>query len=115
LTHKFDEIDHAGLDFLANQEFVEYEGMVFRKSVFNKEAIDTSLAVGQSKSSIQLSLNHESLVTYGGSVPQQRAFAEIIQANWLERLSSQFPQLYPWVVVETSPLEVILSFRVIVR
>jgi hypothetical protein len=113
--HSFEEIDLEGIDALRREDFIEREGMLFRRSAYDLRRIDESLAKGIAKATIQLQMNHQSLISYGGDHDQQLGFAKEVQAAWLERIEKQFPLLYPWIVIETSPSEVILSLRVVVR
>jgi hypothetical protein len=111
----FEDVDQEGLEFLENEQFIEYKDMVFRKSSYDREAIDALLSRSVPKATIQLQLNHQSLITYGSDIAQQKNAAGAIQMAWQQRLLERFPRLYPWVSVEFSPEEVIISLRVVVR
>ena len=115
MMHIFEEFDQTGLDALEAEDFCEFDGMLFRKASFTQDAIQKLIAQGIPAEIIQTRTNHQSLISYGGSMEQQRDAASRITTAWLKTVADMFPKLYPIVIVETSPKEVLVSIRAIAR
>lgn len=113
--HSFEEIDSEGLEALKAQKFIEYDGMLFRKNTFNISKVQQEITRSVPASTIQLQMNHLSLISYGGDVHHQRKRAQEIVSVWIERLWQEFPSLYPYISSEISVEEVILSVRAVRR
>ncbi len=115
MTYVFEEIDQDGLDTLEAENFLEFDGMIFRRSAYNPASVQKLMESGLDKAAIQLRVNHQSLISYGGSVGQQLNAANRIAAAWLKRAVKEFPNLYPTVIVESSPQEILISIRAVPR
>jgi hypothetical protein len=113
--HIFDAPDLEGVQALRCEEFVEHDGMLFRGSVYDQRRVSEALAKGVPEATLQFQMNHQSLISYAGDRAQQLRVADDVQADWLARIEKQFPGLYPWVMIEISPSEVILSLRAVRR
>lgn len=113
--YSFEEVDVDGLSALQSEEFIERDGMLFRKNAFDRSKVEEHLAQGVARSTIQIQMNHVSLISYGGAVDKQWRHAQEVTAAWLKRIEQDFPNLYPWIITEVSPAEVILSVRVVSR
>jgi hypothetical protein len=113
--HIFEDLDQEGLAALEAESFLEVEGMLFRKTAYNAVEINKLIEKGVATTDIQTRINHQSLISYGGSMEQQRKAATRITEAWLKRVTADFSMLYPTVIVETSPQEVLISIRAIAR
>jgi hypothetical protein len=108
----FDRPDAEGVEALKYAEFAEYREMIFRKSVFDLAAIDRLIRTGVPAYTVQYQMNHESLSSYGSQIADQQRAAQEVREVWLRRLQTEFPDYHPWVLIETSPMEVLISLRV---
>ncbi|MFZ0305881.1 MAG: hypothetical protein WAL75_24560 [Terracidiphilus sp.] len=115
MSYIFEEIDREGLEALQAEGFVKLREMLFRKSVYDPTKVEAQLAAGRDGATIQYQMNHQSLISYGGNIEQQRGAANLIASRWIERLAKEYPQLYPTVIVELTPDEVIISLRSVAR
>ena len=106
-----DSPDTEGIAALCEEHFVRYRNMLFLHSSFDEAAIDSALQRNLPEHQIQLERNHRDLITYAGTVSEQRKASESISTRWLERLASEFPDLYPRIAVELSNDDVVISLR----
>jgi hypothetical protein len=115
MTHTFEEIDYEGLEALKAVTFIEFDGMLFTQNAYDQPEIDALLSAGVDRAIIQYRRNHQSLISYVAEVEQQHKAGDLIRSAWLNRLVEEFPQLYPTVLIESSPDEVIISVRSVFR
>ena len=110
-TDLFYEPDKEGFKELLESDFIEYNGMIFRKHLFRHHEVDGLLSKKIPEFLIQIQVNHESMVTYGANIEIQRHHGQDLQRMWLSMLKTKFPHLYIWVTLEESEAEVIVSVR----
>jgi hypothetical protein len=107
----FDLPDNEGIVALCEETFVRYLDMLFLHSSFDEATIDHDLKNAVPKHRIQHERNHRDLIMFAGVVAEQRKEAEAIRERWLNRTSTEFPDLYVHVTVEYSIDDVVISLR----
>jgi len=110
----FDE-DEKGFAALKSEQFVEYKNMLFRRSAFSTTHVDELLSGGNPPHTVQLQVNHVSMISYGADVSLQNKHAQDLVGAWLSTAKHNFPYLYVWVAVEYSEAEAVVSVRAVAR